>query len=91
MFYSTGNKKLTTTSPHKHEKQQTCTYCHALRFEYDPPTLCCNGGYINLAPNKVSDNFYELFVDDSEETKLFRKNICVYNTIIAYIIFCNAR
>ncbi|KAG5588316.1 hypothetical protein H5410_048750 [Solanum commersonii] len=45
------------------------------------------GGYIKLAPNEVADDFYELFVADSEEAKLFRKNICAYTSIFAFTSF----
>lgn len=72
MTCSTGDKQLTTTITHKLEKQQDCTYCHSMSFEYEPPTFWYTCGYINLAPNEVSDDFYELFVDDSDEAKLFR-------------------
>ncbi|KAG5576740.1 hypothetical protein H5410_056874 [Solanum commersonii] len=44
-------------------------------------------GYISLALNEVEDGFYELFVADSEDAKLFRKNIRVYNSIFAFTSF----
>ncbi|KAG5581517.1 hypothetical protein H5410_052144 [Solanum commersonii] len=45
------------------------------------------GGCISLAPNEVGDDLYELFVADSEEAKLFRKNIRAYNNIFAFTSF----
>ncbi|KAG5584664.1 hypothetical protein H5410_045098, partial [Solanum commersonii] len=56
-------------------------------FEYEPPTFCCASGYNNLAPNEVANEFYELFVADSEEAKLFRKNIRAYNSIFPFTSF----
>ncbi|XP_049378107.1 uncharacterized protein LOC125842861 [Solanum stenotomum] len=81
------NCNLTTTSSHKLEEEIDCTYCNALRFQYEPPTFCCGGGCISLAPNEVADDFYELFVSDSEDAKLFRKNIRAYNSIFAFTSF----
>ncbi|KAH0661326.1 hypothetical protein KY284_026257 [Solanum tuberosum] len=81
------NCNSTTTSSHKREEQIDCTYYNAMRFQYEPPTFCCGGGYISLAPNEVANGFYELFVSDSEDAKLFRKNICTYNSIFAFTSF----
>ncbi|XP_049388457.1 uncharacterized protein LOC125852811 [Solanum stenotomum] len=80
-----GNFRRPTT--HRLKKKQDCTYCHALRFEYEPPTFCCASGCINLAPNEVADDFYELFVADADDAKLFRKNIRAYNSIFAFTSF----
>ncbi|KAG5570603.1 hypothetical protein H5410_060369 [Solanum commersonii] len=78
---------FTPTSTHKLGKKQDCAYCHALRFEYESSAFWCEGGHINLAPNEVADDFYELFVADSEDAKLFRKNIRVCNSIFAFTSF----
>ncbi|KAG5615518.1 hypothetical protein H5410_015342 [Solanum commersonii] len=66
---------------------KNCTYYHALRFEYEPPTFCCTGGCINLATNEVANDIYELFVADSKNVKLFRKNIRAHNSIFAFTSF----
>ncbi|KAH0692798.1 hypothetical protein KY285_019895 [Solanum tuberosum] len=81
------NGNFRRPSTHRLKKNQDCTYCHALRFEYEPPTFCCASGCINLAPNEVADDFYELFVVDSDDAKLFRKNIRAYNSIFAFTSF----
>lgn len=36
---------------------------------------------------RVADEFYELFLADSEGAKLFRKNKCAYNGIFSYTSF----
>ncbi|KAH0652401.1 hypothetical protein KY289_030079 [Solanum tuberosum] len=81
------NGNFRPPSTHKLKKNQDCTYCHALSVEYEPPTFCCASGCINLAPNEVADDFYELFVANSDEAKLFRKNIRAYNSIFAFTSF----
>ncbi|GER29257.1 F-box family protein [Striga asiatica] len=76
-------------SPQTHElkKVRKCSYCDAARFQYEPPTFCCDNGKVKLAPIDVPDELYELFTSDFEEPNEFHKSIRQLNSIFSFTSF----
>ncbi|XP_070054325.1 uncharacterized protein [Nicotiana tomentosiformis] len=64
-----------------------CIHCHAVRFQYEPPTFCCGNGSIKMANPEVPAQLYELFVSHSEEAKEFQRNIRACNSIFVFTSF----
>ncbi|KAL0369053.1 UNVERIFIED_CONTAM: hypothetical protein Scaly_1124200 [Sesamum calycinum] len=61
-----------------------CTYCGAVKFEYESPTFCCDNGKVKLVHVEVPDKLYELFTSKSKEAMAFRKNIRLFNCIFSF-------
>ncbi|XP_050233165.1 uncharacterized protein LOC126681661 [Mercurialis annua] len=72
---------------HKLKKVLPCSYCGAKRFEYEPPTFCCQNGKVKLATSKIPEELLLLFTSDCEEAIQFRNNIRLYNSIFAFTSF----
>ncbi|XP_047268003.1 uncharacterized protein LOC124898400 [Capsicum annuum] len=78
---------LSISSLHRLENVPKCKHCHALRFEHETPTFCCDGRSIKLAPTEVPTQLYALFFSDSAVAKEFRKHIRGYNNIFGFMSF----
>lgn len=61
-----------------------CNLCHALKFEYECPTFCCQNGRIQLASNETPQELIDLFTNDDERGIDFRKYARLYNNFYAF-------
>ncbi|XP_070037849.1 uncharacterized protein [Nicotiana tomentosiformis] len=56
-----------------------CQFCHAKKFEYEPPGFCCNSGSIRLTSHKMPTELSELyFGNTSKILKKYFMHICIY-------------
>ncbi|XP_057791098.1 uncharacterized protein LOC131008222 [Salvia miltiorrhiza] len=69
------------------KKVSDCTYCGATKFEYEPPTFCCDNGKVILPFSEIPEELYELFTSESQEAMDFRRNIRSYNSIFSFTSF----
>ncbi|KAK4380836.1 hypothetical protein Sango_3026800 [Sesamum angolense] len=76
--------KVASSEAHVLEKMPNCTYCGAVKFEYESPTFCCDNGKVKLVHVEVPDKLYELFTSKSKEAMAFRKNIRLFNCIFSF-------
>ncbi|XP_057801659.1 uncharacterized protein LOC131016887 [Salvia miltiorrhiza] len=72
---------------HELKNVPDCIHCGARRFEYEPPTFCCDNGKVKLAFSEVPPELDELFTAQSEEAINFRRNIRAYNSIFSFTSF----
>ena len=63
--------------------------CGAKRFEFEPPTFCCDNGKIELAPTKIPDDLQELFLGRSEESSDQYSAVQFYFFI--HLLYCGFR
>ncbi|XP_019236950.1 PREDICTED: uncharacterized protein LOC109217179 [Nicotiana attenuata] len=61
-----------------------CQFCHAKKFEYEPPGFCCNNGSIRLTSHKMPTELSELYFGNTEESENFRTYIRTYNNMFAF-------
>nr|XP_033510046.1 uncharacterized protein LOC104088840 isoform X2 [Nicotiana tomentosiformis] len=61
-----------------------CQFCHAKKFEYEPPGFCCNSGSIRLTSHKMPTELSELYFGNTEESENFRTYIRTYNNMFAF-------
>ncbi|GAA0150566.1 hypothetical protein LIER_09484 [Lithospermum erythrorhizon] len=81
-FYEPSCSELHVLKPMK-----MCSHCGAIKFEFEPPTFCCDNGRIKLAETNVPAELEDLLTSQSDEAKYFRKNIRVYNSPFSFICF----
>ncbi|KAL3500777.1 hypothetical protein ACH5RR_039870 [Cinchona calisaya] len=64
------------------KKIQNCTHCNAIKFDYEPPTFCCDNGKIKLALVEIPQELLEFFTSTAEESEIFLESIRAYNEIL---------
>ncbi|XP_075492617.1 uncharacterized protein LOC142530687 [Primulina tabacum] len=75
----------TMLQPHELHPMHICCYCGAKKFQFEPPTFCCDNGKIKLAATEVPPDMLNLFTDyESTEAMQFRKNVRAYNSIFSF-------
>jgi hypothetical protein len=68
--------------PHRHTLRQVpdCSYCGAMRFQYETPGFCCRKGKVQIIIPQVPEELKRLFTSQVyADAKYFRKNICYIN------------
>ncbi|XP_070028974.1 uncharacterized protein [Nicotiana sylvestris] len=61
-----------------------CQFCHAKKFEYEPPRFCCNSGSRRLTSHKMPTELSELYFRNTEGSENFRTYIRTYNNMFAF-------
>ena len=72
---------------HELRKRQSCRFCDAKRFQYEPPSFCCYNGQVVLFVPRVPKDLYKLYTTQSEEALEFRWHIRTYNSIFSFTSF----
>nr|KAJ0225779.1 hypothetical protein LSAT_V11C100038380 [Lactuca sativa] len=62
------------------EGSNICVHCGAKRFKHEFATFCCMSGKTKFASSQIPDELYHLFISEEESSKIFRDNMCAYNT-----------
>ncbi|KAK4382896.1 hypothetical protein Sango_2828900 [Sesamum angolense] len=53
--------KVASSEAHVLEKMPNCTYCGAVKFEYESPTFCCDNGKVKLVHVEVPDKLQGVY------------------------------
>ena len=65
-----------------------CKYCSALKWEKEPPGLCCSNGKVRIPKiAKPPEPLASLLMGDSSKSKSFLKSIRVYNSLFTMTSF----
>jgi hypothetical protein len=65
---------------HKLRRVPHCSYCGAMRFQYETPGFCCRKGKVQIHIPEVSNELKRLFTSQVDaDAKYFRKNIHYIN------------
>jgi hypothetical protein len=69
-----------------------CEHYHSLHFECEKTTrehfsLCCGNGKISLLECRLFNEIFDLFVDENDESKHFRKYIRQYHSVMSFVSF----
>ncbi|XP_066924645.1 uncharacterized protein [Clytia hemisphaerica] len=66
-----------------------CEYCQAIKFANEDEFRCCEKGKVALPQlDPFPPQLEHLFSNNSNQSKLFRKNIRIYNNAFAFASFC---
>ncbi|GAA0158934.1 hypothetical protein LIER_15837 [Lithospermum erythrorhizon] len=87
---SLTNVNASSGSPEPNQKLMKlimCSHCGAMKFEFEPPTFCCDNGRIKLAETIVPAELEDLLTSQSDEAKDFQKNIRVFNSMFSFTCF----
>ena len=67
------------------EMDSECQHCHALLFPGENFSLCCMNGKVQLpAEPPLPENVLNLYQAGNENSRLFRKNIRLYNNHFSF-------
>jgi hypothetical protein len=62
-----------------------CSYCGAMRFQYETPGFCCRKGKVQIHISEVPIELKRLFTSQvDDDAKYFRKRICYINSHFAF-------
>jgi hypothetical protein len=74
--------------PKKHHvlrKVKDCSYCGAMRFQYEGPAFCCRKGKVSISIPDVPAELKRLFTSqDDDDAKYFRDNIRYFNSHFSF-------
>ena len=69
---------------------EVCKHCDALKFPWETPSSCCGGGKIVLSPFPAPpEPLLELFISQSEDAQIFRKNARSINNAVCLTSLMN--
>nr|GEU96588.1 hypothetical protein [Tanacetum cinerariifolium] len=66
------------------KEEPPCVIFEAKKIQYEFPTFCCMKGKTTLQPLGIPTELYNLFTLQCQLGKMFRKNICAYNTNFSF-------
>ena len=64
--------------------RRTCSFCDAVKFQFETPTFCCSLGEIRLVVHDSPSTLLDLFCGSSVESNNFRQYIRIYNSSFAF-------
>jgi hypothetical protein len=70
---------------HKLSSVPDCSYCGAMRFQYETPRFCCRKGKVQIHIPEVPAKLKRLFTSQvHDDAKYFRKHIRYINSHFAF-------
>ena len=69
---------------HELSKKQSCHFCGAKHFQYEPSRFCCYNGQVVISTPQVPKDLYNLYISQSEEALEFCQHIRANNSIFSF-------
>ncbi|XP_073148401.1 uncharacterized protein [Henckelia pumila] len=64
-----------------------CRFCGAKKFEFEPPSFCCDSGKIKLADSVIPSSLMTMFTDCESPMAIEFRRIRLYNSIFSFTSF----